>query len=77
MPTLMLDDEEQAALDALRSVVDTITKTWGMTENEVPLLTAAHVIKSNIIQHMLHRLAPDAWDSWTPREVDDYLASAV
>lgn len=65
--SLTLNDEERAAMDDLLSVMNTITQTWGMTMNGAELGAAVHVIQGFVIQHMLHRLAPDQWSGWTTR----------
>jgi hypothetical protein len=66
----ILDAEEQATMDSLDSVMRTITQTWGMSENSAELASAVHVIQGFIVQHMLHRLAPEHWNSWTPQPTE-------
>lgn len=51
-------------MEALLGVMTTITRDWEMTANPGELTAAVHVIQGFIVQHMLHRLAPDAWSSW-------------
>ena len=62
-----LDDQERAAMDELLSVMDTIQNEWGMQSNGGELASAIHVLQGFIIQHMLHRLAPDRWSGWVGR----------
>jgi hypothetical protein len=45
-------------------VMQTITQDWGMTTNGTELGSAVHVIQGFIVQHMLHRLAPEEWSGW-------------
>jgi hypothetical protein len=63
----VLDAEEQAAMDGLLDVMSTITQKWGMSQNGAELGAAIHVIQGFIVQHMLHRLAPEEWSAWTPQ----------
>ena len=67
----VLDGEEQEAMDALLGVMNTITRTWDMTQNSSELASAVHVIQGFIIQHMLHRLAPEEWSGWTTPAVPE------
>jgi hypothetical protein len=52
-------------MDALLGVMRTITQTWGMSQNSAELASAVHVLQGFIVQHMLHRLAPEHWSAWT------------
>lgn len=66
-PSPELDAEEQAVMDALLGVMSAIRNDWGMTANASELSAAVHVIQGFVIQHMLHRLAPESWGSWDQR----------
>lgn len=66
----VLSPEEQQAMDALLGVMNTITRTWDMTQNSGELAAAIHVVQGFIIQHMLHRLAPEDWSGWTTPVAD-------
>jgi hypothetical protein len=59
-----LDDEEQAAMDDLLAFMDKI-QAMGITANWAELGAAVHVLQGFVIQHMLHRLEPEVWPSWT------------
>jgi hypothetical protein len=69
----ILDAEEQETMDALLGVMRTITQTWGMSQNSTELASAVHVLQGFIVQHMLHRLAPEHWSAWTPQTSDSAL----
>ena len=60
---LRLDDDEQAAMDALFDVHRRIVG-WGLSSNGSELTSAVHVIQGFIVQRMLHRVAPDSWSDW-------------
>ena len=62
-PILNLNAEERVAMEDLLSALS-IIQSWKLKSNQTELAAAIHVIQSFIIQHMLGRLAPEAWSNW-------------
>jgi len=58
-----LNETEQAAMDDLLAAADTIL-SWELKANHEELTAAIHVIQGFIVQHMLQRIAPEAWGHW-------------
>ena len=59
----VLDEREAELLRKLDEVMGGI-KDWGLVANHDELGAAVHVLQGFIIQHMLHRVAPEHWNSW-------------
>lgn len=59
-----LDSEEQEAMDHLIAVRRQIFE-WYRSANVVEHTAAINQLQGFIIQHMLHRLNPEAWADWT------------
>jgi len=62
-PGVYLDEVEKEAMNELLRAYNKILG-WGLEHNREELTGAVHVIQSFIVQHMLHRLSPDAWSDW-------------
>lgn len=60
-PTLNM--QEQRVMDSILAAHQGILDL-GLLTNESELAQATHVLQSFVIQHMLERLAPDAWSVW-------------
>ena len=59
----VLDADERKAMDHLLAFMKHLRK-WGMDANQTELAMAIHTLQGFVVQHMLHRLAPDCWSSW-------------
>ncbi len=60
-----LDEEEQAAMDAILAAEDAVLGLGGgLKANDVEFVIAIHGLQSFVVQHMLHRLDPEKWSSW-------------
>jgi len=56
--------EEEEALQCLARYMDIVWHGWNMRVNSGEQTAAVHVLQGAVIQHMLHRAAPDRWGSW-------------
>lgn len=63
MTDVDLNDEEEEVMMLLLGVYERIVD-WGLGANQYELAAAVHTIQGFIVQHMLNRLAPDAWQDW-------------
>jgi hypothetical protein len=59
----MLDPEERQVMDALMTVMRTITR-WGLRANVNEMMAAIHVLQGFVVQHMLQRIEPEQWSRW-------------
>ena len=59
----VLDEAEQAAMDDLLAFMAKMT-ALGLKANQGEMVAAIHVLQGFLVQHMLERLAPEAWSSW-------------
>jgi hypothetical protein len=67
-PGVYLDDDEKQAMNDLLGAYNKILRNWRLKHNQTELTAAVHVIQGFIVQHMLHRLSPDAWADWYDRD---------
>lgn len=69
-PPAELDAEEQEAMDHLLDFMACL-RAWGLRSNEGELASAIHVLQGFVIQHMLKRVAGDAWGTWYASQSED------
>jgi hypothetical protein len=46
-------------------------RDWGMTANRTEMVQAVHVLQAFAVQHMLARIEPELWASWTEHPTGD------
>jgi hypothetical protein len=65
LPLPPLNEEEQAALDALNDFMQRV-RYWGLRANHGEYTAAIHVLQGFVIQHALVRIDP-RWGQWYDR----------
>lgn len=65
-----LNEDEQEIMTWLGQVMVRI-RDWGMTVNRAEMVQAVHVLQTYAVQHMLARIEPDLWSSWTEKPSAD------
>jgi hypothetical protein len=60
----VLNKEEQEVMDDILKVMAGIRQKLGMKANTTEIVGAIHVLQGFVIQHMLHRIAPERWSGW-------------
>lgn len=63
MTDRLLDDEEQAAMDAVNNAMSQIV-ALGLRANGTELASAIHVLQGFVVQHMLQRREAEHWGNW-------------
>jgi hypothetical protein len=63
IPDGELDPEERETMDLLLAFMRQLDD-WGLRVNQGEMTAAIHVLQSFVVQHMLERIAPQAWASW-------------
>jgi len=58
-----LDPEEREMMDLLLSFTRRLDD-WGLKANQSEMTAAIHVLQGFVVQHMLQRIAPQAWSGW-------------